>query len=82
METVSVFYDWHGENPDPYSLGILIEWKPRNQQSLIRIVNNPYSLGILIEWKLKSNHGYRSTTKHKFNPYSLGILIEWKPDLV
>jgi len=42
-------------NRDPYSLGILIEWKPdgakQEKKTSKRI---PYSLGILIEWKRKN----------------------------
>jgi len=37
---------------NPYSLGILIEWKHFVVKSNIKSVMNPYSLGILIEWKL------------------------------
>jgi len=38
--------------PDPYSLGILIEWKRQSTPfGFSHLLNNPYSLGILIEWK-------------------------------
>jgi len=36
---------------NPYSLGILIEWKLENVLVYIIPLVDPYSLGILIEWK-------------------------------
>jgi len=39
---------------DPYSLGILIEWKLRLNRLVMSVgFCYPYSLGILIEWKLQ-----------------------------
>ncbi len=38
---------------NPYSLGILIEWKQDTAWDRShKLYGNPYSLGILIEWKL------------------------------
>ncbi len=62
---------------DPYSLGILIEWKLTIQGvSVPCILGYPYSLGILIEWKHLNSQGRQLNSQY---PYSLGILIEWKP---
>ncbi len=40
------------EASSPHSLGILIEWKPHLQVSILSLLLfRPHSLGILIEWK-------------------------------
>jgi len=52
MET---FFSWSSVicfSPYPYSLGILIEWKPEEKgEDVPTFPIYPYSLGILIEWK-------------------------------
>ena len=36
----------------PYSLGKLIDWKPKNQEDgFLKLLLTPYSLGKLIDWK-------------------------------
>ncbi len=76
METAENFYQ-HALRQNPYSLGILIEWKQEDGTQLgMGCCFYPYSLGILIEWKLSSKMGFPHL--EFAYPYSLGILIEWK----
>jgi len=54
METLYVVFLPHSviAEVDPYSLGILIEWKHKKVGFALTQSGDPYSLGILIEWKL------------------------------
>ncbi len=51
METVGAYNSIPLPPGNPYSLGILIEWKQSSPPAPL-LPYNPYSLGILIEWKL------------------------------
>ena len=59
METIG-YRLTQGDQPDPHSLGILIEWKLERYKQVSLLLENgdPHSLGILIEWK-------RETETHK-----------------
>jgi len=74
MET-SIGIDLAQLYSNPYSLGILTEWKRFTALPTYLMRSNPYSLGILTEWKQLRIGDRHFGEKY---PYSLGILTEWK----